>query len=99
MKSSLLSFRISGVPSTIPFHISALNDKRFVEGDYDTSFIDNMKTYIDKPGEMIAAFFSELPKKIEFIKSDLKYEDDKWMRDRLNWVSEFDTYTNLSKWK
>jgi hypothetical protein len=40
-----------------------------------------MKTYIDKPGEMIAAFFSELPKKIEFIKSDLKYEDDKWMTD------------------
>ena len=99
MKSSLLSFRISGVPSTIPFHISALNDKRFVEGDYDTSFIDNMKIYIDKPGEMIAAFFSELPKKIEFIKSDSIYEDDKWMRDRLNWISEFDTYTNLSKWK
>jgi biotin carboxylase len=31
MKSSLMSFRITGIPSTIPFHISALNDARLSE--------------------------------------------------------------------
>ena len=37
MKRSLSSFRISGIPSTIPFHLSALYDRRFVEGSYDAS--------------------------------------------------------------
>ena len=46
MKRALLSFRISGIPTTIPFHISALNDNRFLDGIYDTSFIDYMKLYI-----------------------------------------------------
>ena len=98
MKRSLLSFRISGIPSTIPFHISALNDKRFVKGEYDTSFIEEMKIYVDKPGEIIAAIFSEMPKKFEFIKSDSIYKEDKWMRNRLNWISDFDIHTNLLKW-
>ena len=36
MKEALFSFRISGIPTTIPFHISALSDNRFLEGNYDT---------------------------------------------------------------
>ena len=52
MKRSLLSFRISGIPSTIPFHISALHDRRFVEGSYDTSFINEMKSFSSKEGEI-----------------------------------------------
>ena len=48
MKASLKSFRISGIPSTIPFHMSALNDKRFVKGKYDTSFIDKMALFCQK---------------------------------------------------
>jgi acetyl-CoA carboxylase biotin carboxylase subunit len=98
MKRSLLSFRISGVPSTIPFHISALNDRRFVEGKYDTSFIDEMKIYTDKTGEMAAAIFTEMPKKIQFLKTD-EERDDKWMRNRLDWISAFDIQQNLSKWR
>ena len=98
MKSSLSSFRISGVPSTIPFHISALNDRRFVEGQYDTSFIDELKIYTDKNGEMAAAIFTEFPKKIQFLKMD-EERDDKWMRNRLDWISAFDIQRNLSKWR
>ena len=98
MKSSLLSFRLSGVPSTIPFHISALNDRRFVEGQYDTSFVDEMKRYAEKTGEMAAAIFIEYPRKIQFLKNR---EDtyDNWMRNRLDWISDFDIQRNLSKWR
>jgi acetyl/propionyl-CoA carboxylase alpha subunit len=98
MKSSLSSFRISGIPSTIPFHISALNDRRFVEGKYDTSFVDEMKIYTDKTGEMAAAIFTEFPKKIQFLKTE-EEKDDKWMRNRLEWISAFDIQRNLSKWR
>jgi acetyl-CoA carboxylase biotin carboxylase subunit len=98
MKSSLSSFRISGVPSTIPFHISALNDRRFVEGQYDTSFVDEMKIYTDRTGEMAAAIFAEYPKKIQFLKTDEEM-DDKWIRNRLDWISAFDIQRNLSRWR
>lgn len=55
MKSSLMSFRITGIPSTIPFHISALNDARFVVGNYDTSFIEKLRPFSSKDGEIAAA--------------------------------------------
>lgn len=48
MKEVLFSFRISGIPSTIPFHISALSDKRFLEGNYDTSFINELRPFASK---------------------------------------------------
>ena len=63
MKTSLLSFRISGIPSTIPFHISALNDRRFIDGIYDTSFINEMMPFSSKDGELVAAkFFTFAPR-------------------------------------
>ncbi|HEX5186367.1 MAG TPA: acetyl-CoA carboxylase biotin carboxylase subunit [Nitrososphaeraceae archaeon] len=98
MKKSLLSFRISGVPSTIPFHISALNDRRFVDGQYDTSFVDEMNRYTEKNGEIAAAIFIEYPKKIQFVKSSENTYDN-WMRNRLDWISAFDIQQNLSKWR
>jgi acetyl-CoA carboxylase biotin carboxylase subunit len=71
MKRSLLSFRISGIPSTIPFHISALHDRRFIEGRYDTSFIDEIRSFSSKEGEIAAAILSLHPKKIEFLKCEI----------------------------
>ena len=47
-----MSFRITGIPSTIPFHISALNDARFINGNYDTSFIDELRPFSSKDGEI-----------------------------------------------
>jgi acetyl-CoA carboxylase biotin carboxylase subunit len=89
MKHALLSFIISGIPSTIPFHLSALNDKRFVDGSYDTSFVNEMKRFSSKDGELAAAILSLLPKRIEFLKGQEK-EEDPWMRSRFDWVDVFD---------
>ena len=68
MKDALFSFRISGIPTTIPFHISALNDKRFLEGNYDTSFINELRPFTSKNGEIAAAILFQLPKKDHFLK-------------------------------
>jgi acetyl-CoA carboxylase, biotin carboxylase subunit len=99
MKNALFEFRISGIPSTIPFHISALNDTRFVNGKYDTSFIDKMTTFSEKKGEIAAAIFTQLPKKLQFLKNDEKNNyEDKWMKNRLDWISKYDIERNLSVW-
>jgi acetyl/propionyl-CoA carboxylase alpha subunit len=90
MKRSLLSFRISGIPSTIPFHISALYDRRFVEGSYDTSFINEMKSFSSKEGDIAAAILSVLPKRIEFLKSEEEEDQDPWMKSRFDWIDVFD---------
>jgi acetyl-CoA carboxylase, biotin carboxylase subunit len=98
MKNALLAFRITGIPSTMPFHISALHDIRFIEGKYDTSFIDKMKTFAEKKGEIAAAIFAEIPKKLQFLKMDQKNNEDKWLKNRLEWISKYDTERNLSVW-
>jgi acetyl-CoA carboxylase, biotin carboxylase subunit len=90
MKRSLLSFRISGIPSTIPFHISALYDRRFIEGSYDTSFINEMKSFSSKEGDIAAAILSVLPKRIEFLKSEEEEDQDPWMKSRFDWIDVFD---------
>ncbi|HLN35823.1 MAG TPA: hypothetical protein VK250_11160, partial [Nitrososphaeraceae archaeon] len=82
MKKSLLSFRISGIPSTISFHISAMNDDEFLSGKYDTSFINKMKPFSPRNGEIAAAIFSLLPTKLQFIKS--KEFRDAWIRGKLD---------------
>ena len=66
MKDALFSFRISGIPTTIPFHISALSDKRFQEGNYDTSFINEVKPFSSKEGEFAACNTISIAKKGPF---------------------------------
>ena len=39
-KRALDEFKIEGVKTTIPFHIKVLSNQKFIEGDFDTSFID-----------------------------------------------------------
>lgn len=80
MMESLMRFRVSGIPTTIPFHVSALNDTRFVKGDYDTSFVEGLKPFSTREGEIAAAVFSQLPKRTQF----LKYEGriDRWAQSR-----------------
>ncbi|MFQ5728951.1 MAG: acetyl-CoA carboxylase biotin carboxylase subunit [Waddliaceae bacterium] len=41
-KRALREFHIGGVHSTIPFHLFMLNDKKFLDGDYDLVYIDNL---------------------------------------------------------
>jgi acetyl-CoA carboxylase biotin carboxylase subunit len=43
MVRSLEECLIEGVPTTIPFHLWILGRKEFIEGDFDTSFIDRLQ--------------------------------------------------------
>ena len=97
MRRSLSSFRISGIPSTIPFHISALSDRRFVEGIYNTSFIDEMNLLSSKEGEKAAAILSVLPKKMEFIETTGTVAQDLWMWSRYDWTYMPDLF-GTHKW-
>lgn len=82
MRRALLDFRISGIPTTVPFHLSALSDKRFLRGDYDTSFVSGMNSVSDADGEVAAAIFSQIPVMTKFIGAG---NDDPWSRSRFWW--------------
>ena len=69
MKDALFSFKISGIPTTIPFHISvSSNDKRFLEGNYDTSFINELRPFSSKDGEVAGSNIISAAKKGSFSK-------------------------------
>jgi acetyl/propionyl-CoA carboxylase alpha subunit len=97
MKQSLLNFRISGIPSTIPFHISALNDIRFVEGNYNTSFVEGLKRYSSKDGEVAAAILCQIPKKTHFVEDKANSKEDAWIKSRYG-LPNFDHYLSISRW-
>lgn len=86
MRTSLMSFRISGIPSTIPFHVSALNDHRFLSGDYDTTFVNSVKPFASRDGEIAAALFSLLPKRIQILERD--DVRDPWLMSRYEDVQQ-----------
>lgn len=97
MKQSLSMFRISGIPTTIPFHLSALNDTRFIEGSYDTSFVDDLKPYSAIDGEVASAILCQLPRKIKFLVNEGNSNEDAWMKSRFS-KSNFDDYYSISRW-
>ena len=92
MRMSLLSFRISGIPTTIPFHLSALNDHRFLRGDYDTDFVNGLKPFASKEGEIAAALFSIIPKKIQILKTEEQEQKDPWLMSKYEDIQFRDSY-------
>jgi acetyl-CoA carboxylase biotin carboxylase subunit len=50
MARGLEEFIIEGVLTTIPFHKQVINDKKFIEGDFNTHFLDNF-TMKPEPNE------------------------------------------------
>ena len=42
-KRALEEFTVEGLKTTIPFHLKVLEDKKFLSGDFDTSFIENFE--------------------------------------------------------
>jgi len=42
MKRALREYVVTGVKTTIPFHIRVMNNQHFLEGDFDTNFIDKV---------------------------------------------------------
>ncbi|MEM7032817.1 MAG: acetyl-CoA carboxylase biotin carboxylase subunit [Chloroflexota bacterium] len=49
MRRALAEFRISGVKTTIPFHIKMMNHTRFQAGQLDTNFLENHFNLKDTP--------------------------------------------------
>ena len=43
MKRALDEYVIEGVKTTIPFHQQLLEDKKFLEGDFTTKFMDSFE--------------------------------------------------------
>jgi acetyl-CoA carboxylase biotin carboxylase subunit len=42
MKRALNEYVVTGVKTTIPFHIRVMNNRHFIEGSFDTNFIDKV---------------------------------------------------------
>jgi acetyl-CoA carboxylase biotin carboxylase subunit len=42
MKRALAEYVVTGVKTTIPFHIRVMNNRHFIKGDFDTNFIDKV---------------------------------------------------------
>jgi acetyl-CoA carboxylase, biotin carboxylase subunit len=42
MKRALAEYVVTGVKTTIPFHIRVMNNRHFIAGDFDTNFIDKV---------------------------------------------------------
>jgi acetyl/propionyl-CoA carboxylase alpha subunit len=42
MKRALAEYVVTGVKTTIPFHIRVMNNRHFIEGNFDTNFIDKV---------------------------------------------------------
>jgi acetyl-CoA carboxylase, biotin carboxylase subunit len=100
MKFSLSLLRISGIPTSIPFHMSALNDTRFLDGSYNTSFVDKVKLYSTEEGELAAAVLSALAKGFEptivYKNRELEKDDDAWNVSRFDWADSYDSRHRFS---
>ena len=57
MKRALSAYIISGVKTTIPFHLKVMNNRQFIEGKFDTNFINGM---VPKEEEMCKSGGEEL---------------------------------------
>jgi len=42
-RRALEEFTVEGIKTTIPFHLKVLKDKRFLSGEFDTSFLDKFE--------------------------------------------------------
>jgi acetyl-CoA/propionyl-CoA carboxylase biotin carboxyl carrier protein len=49
LRRALVDFKVSGVPTTIPFHLQVATHAAFVSGDYDTRFLDRHSELLAAP--------------------------------------------------
>ncbi|MGB5089634.1 MAG: hypothetical protein WBN72_01695, partial [Nitrososphaeraceae archaeon] len=75
--------------------VSALRDKRFREGNYDTSFVNQLKYFSSKQGEIAAALFLVMPKKLHFL---VENKLDLWDRSRFDWSKEDQHIDHFFEW-
>jgi acetyl-CoA carboxylase biotin carboxylase subunit len=64
MKRALSEYLIRGIKTSIPFHILVMDHQKFIDGDYDTTFIDKVLKKIEykKHHHDVAAISSVLAK-------------------------------------
>jgi len=104
MNYALSAFRISGIPTSIPFHISALRDNRFSDGTYNTSFVEKVKSYSSESGELAAAILVAVSKRTRpkrvYVKQEIQKGDDPWNISRFDWANRYDTHlpSQGSRW-
>ena len=72
--------------------MSALNDHRFLRGDYDTDFVNGLKPFASKEGEIAAALFSIIPKKIQILKTEEQEQKDPWLMSKYEDIQFRDSY-------
>ncbi|MCK4357268.1 MAG: acetyl-CoA carboxylase biotin carboxylase subunit [Candidatus Cloacimonetes bacterium] len=53
MKRALHEYRIRGIKTSIPFHLLVLNNQQFVDGNYDTTFIDSVLRSTTEGGNVL----------------------------------------------
>jgi acetyl-CoA carboxylase biotin carboxylase subunit len=105
MVSALSSLRITGIPTSIPFHISALKDDRFVDGTYNTSFVEKLKSYSSESGELAAAVLAAISQRARirtvYVKQELQNGNDPWNVSRFDWANPYDSNLASSafRWK
>ncbi|NIS75748.1 MAG: acetyl-CoA carboxylase biotin carboxylase subunit [Deltaproteobacteria bacterium] len=42
MRRALAEYILTGIKTTVPFHIRVMNNRHFIEGDFDTNYIDKV---------------------------------------------------------
>ncbi|MGA6993796.1 MAG: acetyl-CoA carboxylase biotin carboxylase subunit [Candidatus Deferrimicrobiaceae bacterium] len=52
MKRALGEYIVTGVKTTIPFHIRVMNNRHFLEGNFDTNFIDKVFSREEREREL-----------------------------------------------
>ena len=52
MKRALGEYIVTGVKTTIPFHIRVMNNRHFLEGNFDTNFIDKVFVQEEREREL-----------------------------------------------
>jgi len=43
MRRALEEFEVGGIKTTIPFHLKMMNNKDFIENNFDTKYLENYK--------------------------------------------------------
>jgi hypothetical protein len=82
-----------------------LRDNRFVDGTYNTSFVEKLNSYSSEDGELAAAILATMSQRTRikkvYVKQELKKGDDPWNVSRFDWADPYDSNLASStfRWK
>lgn len=96
MKRALYEYRIRGIKTSIPFHLLVLNNQQFVDGNYDTTFIDSVLRSTTEEGKVL--------RKIEYKKKNYEIAAiaatiGKILREQRTTVVKSEEKPSINPWK